>query len=330
MDSLFGGGMAARFIIAFVVVLALIGISAWLLRRFGSGALKATAGRGRQPRLAVIDAATLDTRRRLVLVRRDNVEHLIMIGGPTDVVIEANIVRAAAPQRDTAPVRPAPLPEFMARPAAALDEGAIWPLQPQSEPELAPPRRTAVEQQAAPAQQSEDTARVKHRETLAELAEALAAHAPAATEPRSPEPSAPEVNPPAAEPAPQPQASEAKANLAEMAQRLEAALRSPRGPEPRLDLPRTERPVPEETSSPLEERAQQPAQDAAQEPASETKQQSAPEAKPEPTQEAQPIAAPTPVVPPEDDAAHPAESKGFYENLEKEMASLLGRPTDKT
>src|SRR5664279_5714347 len=49
--------------------------------------------RGRQPRLAVIDAATVDGRRRLVLIRRDNVEHLLMIGGPTDVVVEPNIVR---------------------------------------------------------------------------------------------------------------------------------------------------------------------------------------------------------------------------------------------
>lgn len=322
MDSLFGGGMAARFIIAFVVVLALIGISAWLLRRFGSGALKATAGRGRQPRLAVIDAASVDTRHRLVLVRRDNVEHLVMIGGPTDVVIEANIVRAAAPQRDTAPVRPAPLPDFMARPAAALDEDAMWPLQPQSEPEPATPRHPAVEQQAAAAPQSEDMVHAKRRETLAELAEALAAHAPAKVEPKPPEPSAPEVNPSAAEPAPEPQAPDAKANLAEMAQRLEAALRSPPGPEPRLDFPPNERPAAEEASPPADEAAQQPA--------AETNQPSVPEAKQEPPHEAQPETAATPAARPEDNAAPPPESKSFYENLEKEMASLLGRPTDKT
>ncbi len=56
------------------------------------------------PRLAVIDAAAVDGRRRLVLVRRDNVEHLLMIGGPTDVVVEPNIVRSM-PQRDQAPQR---------------------------------------------------------------------------------------------------------------------------------------------------------------------------------------------------------------------------------
>ena len=36
--------------------------------------------------------------RRLVLVRRDNVEHLLLIGGPTDVVVEPNIDRPR-PQR---------------------------------------------------------------------------------------------------------------------------------------------------------------------------------------------------------------------------------------
>ena len=50
------------------------------------------ASRGRENRLQVLDSTPVDTRRRLVLVRRDNVEHLIMIGGPTDVVIESRIV----------------------------------------------------------------------------------------------------------------------------------------------------------------------------------------------------------------------------------------------
>ncbi len=42
-------------------------------------------------RLDVVEQWNLDARRRLVLVRRDNVEHLIMTGGPVDVVIETGI-----------------------------------------------------------------------------------------------------------------------------------------------------------------------------------------------------------------------------------------------
>ena len=87
---------ALTFFFAFVVVLALIGVAAWLVRRFAGNRLGANTNRGRMPRLAVIDAAAVDGRRRLVLVRRDNVEHLLMIGGPTDIVVEPNIVRATA------------------------------------------------------------------------------------------------------------------------------------------------------------------------------------------------------------------------------------------
>ena len=96
---------ALTFVFAFVAVLALIGAAAWLVRRFAGNRLGANANRGRMPRLAVIDAAAVDGRRRLVLVRRDNVEHLLMIGGPTDIVVEPNIVRAS-PRRDQTQQRP--------------------------------------------------------------------------------------------------------------------------------------------------------------------------------------------------------------------------------
>ena len=97
---------ALTFFFAFVAVLALIGAAAWLVRRFAGNRLGANTNRGRMPRLAVIDAAAVDGRRRLVLVRRDNVEHLLMIGGPTDIVVEPNIVRAM-PARDQMAQRPA-------------------------------------------------------------------------------------------------------------------------------------------------------------------------------------------------------------------------------
>ena len=85
---------ALTFFFAFVAVLALIGAAAWLVRRFANNRMGANTNRGRMPRLAVIDATAVDGRRRLVLVRRDNIEHLIMIGGPSDIVVEPNIIRA--------------------------------------------------------------------------------------------------------------------------------------------------------------------------------------------------------------------------------------------
>src|ERR1700742_2429842 len=95
MSSLFGVELPTpvNFVIAFVFVLLLIGAAAWLVRKFGAARLEAAA-RGRQPRLAVVDSAAVDGRRKLVIIRRDNIEHLLMIGGPSDVVVETNIVRA--------------------------------------------------------------------------------------------------------------------------------------------------------------------------------------------------------------------------------------------
>ena len=74
----------AAIVSAAVIVVGLIGATTWLVRRFAAPRLGATT-RARRPHLNVIDAVTIDGRRRLVLIRRDNTEHLMMIGGPTDV-----------------------------------------------------------------------------------------------------------------------------------------------------------------------------------------------------------------------------------------------------
>lgn len=61
----------------------------------GIPALSGVFGPTPDRRLDVVEHAAVDNRRRLVLVRRDNVEHLIMTGGPVDVVIETGIVQRA-------------------------------------------------------------------------------------------------------------------------------------------------------------------------------------------------------------------------------------------
>jgi hypothetical protein len=53
-----------------------------------------------EPRLAVMEQASIDSRRKLVLIRRDDVEHLIMTGGPVDVVIETGIASVPRQARD--------------------------------------------------------------------------------------------------------------------------------------------------------------------------------------------------------------------------------------
>jgi hypothetical protein len=137
-----------KFTLIFFLVLVLIPTSIWLLRRVGAErlGLGSVGGRGRQVRLAVIEDVEISARRRLILIRRDNVEHLLMIGGPTDLVVEPNIVRAAA-QREAAPPARAPSPP-VAEPsprAAPLGDGGLWPLQPE-----APAPRPRIPHPAAP------------------------------------------------------------------------------------------------------------------------------------------------------------------------------------
>jgi flagellar protein FliO/FliZ len=296
---------ALTFFFAFVAVLALIGVVAWLIRRFASNRLGANTNRGRMPRLAVIDAAAVDGRRRLVLVRRDNIEHLLMIGGPTDIVVEPNIVRAM-PGRDQLPPRPAVAsPEAQSRvaplPDAAGRDGDGVRVEPfdHGEPQMPePPPRPArpsfadeARRPAARPERSDPLAGFTPEPMTGRAEPAAPPRMPTRTEPMMPRPvrpadapkpppvreARPATPPPPPPPAPSPAISPADQNLAEMAQRLEAALRRPPGeavappvaPEPPARAPRSEPPVP-------------------------------------------PVA--------------PAPSKSGFDNLEDEMASLLGRP----
>jgi len=77
-----------------VIILAglLIG-GAIVVRSYMSGTSPFASILGPRPerRLDVIEQTRLDSRRTLVIIRRDEVEHLIMTGGPVDVVIETGI-----------------------------------------------------------------------------------------------------------------------------------------------------------------------------------------------------------------------------------------------
>ena len=75
-----------RFLLALLFVVALIAGCAWVARRFGfPGRFVGASGKRR---LGVIEVLPLDARRRLVLLRRDNAEHLVLLGLHTDLVIE--------------------------------------------------------------------------------------------------------------------------------------------------------------------------------------------------------------------------------------------------
>ena len=112
--------------------------------------LRVPGGRTRQPRLGLVDAFSLDGQRQLVLVRRDNIEHLVMIGGPNDVLVESQINRAAAPARESNQVSPLLVPPTPARrteaaavavsaaPEAPAKAAAKAPASPPAPPPAAP------------------------------------------------------------------------------------------------------------------------------------------------------------------------------------------------
>lgn len=75
---------------ALVLVLGLIGLLAWMARRLGWTARVTRPRQGNQ-RLAVKDVLAVDARHRLVLISRDDVEHLILLGVDGSRVIETGI-----------------------------------------------------------------------------------------------------------------------------------------------------------------------------------------------------------------------------------------------
>jgi flagellar protein FliO/FliZ len=79
-----------RFLLALAFVLGLIMALAWAARRFGfSGSF--TSLRNRSTRLSVSESLMLDGKRRLVLVRRDDREHLLILGPAGETVVETGV-----------------------------------------------------------------------------------------------------------------------------------------------------------------------------------------------------------------------------------------------
>jgi flagellar protein FliO/FliZ len=336
-----------KFVIVFVVILGILVPLVW--RWFNVGPLRHAALHGRQQRLSVVETAMVDVRHRLVLVKRDNVEHLLLVGGPSNVVVESNITRSGAVARE-----PRPIPEAARQPGAETPDWSL-PLEPVARPvhmvdlDAAlpePPARTAREAMADSmrAVRSGAAARRTPAADLKDVSEDIAAPAlspgeanqraaqpqrgpsapdpdasndgsvepkrmlPPASRPVQPPPAAnssarpSSVAPPAATPparpasAAPPSPATDQGNFAEMAQRLEAALRRPT---------RTDSPAP----------ARQPRQEppAGRRPASADASRAR-------TKSAD--------VPPPDLKVLPGKGQNelAMENLEDEMAKMLGRP----
>lgn len=302
-------------------------------------------GRARQPRLGIVDVYDLDRQRQLILLRRDNVEHLLLVGGPNDVVVETNIVRVAgarlpAVQADTERAEAARVaePSFDPVLGATIGSEAL---------KTGPSRRSAG------------------LEPVLKPTRVTAAPAPNGGMPAPP----PRLLP--GRPDPEPQAGEQ--NSLDMARQLEAALRQPPAqpverprPQPTPE-PRRPDPVPRQEPSradpdrvepvraePPRQRPPEPLRPAPPAPPPPAPPPARPEpvsapapapkppvpapkpvaappaAPPQPAPPQAPTPAPAPIPTPPPAPAPPAKPDPFsIEDIEAEFARLLGRPLDK-
>jgi hypothetical protein len=238
-------------------------------------------------------------------------------------VVEPNIVRAAPASRDLAVPRPPaiePAPRAIPLPDNAAN--GAWPLQPEPAAASAPARMPRAEQRNAetwPLQPQTESSPRAPRDTLAALADELSPRQAPPPARNRPQPSArppaaeprqearqearPEPRLPPAQPAPAESAASIDQSLADMAHKLEAALRKPKAdraepraagaPPPSNEAPAAAAPAPTPAAGPARNRVI--------------------ETKPARNDPKQP----------------PNPGKALYDSLEQEMASLLGRPAAK-
>lgn len=84
-------GTIFRFVIALVFVLGLIGVLAIVAKRAGLSPRATRPTPGTKKRLSIVEVMAVDAKRRLVLIRRDDREHLVLLGVDRDLVIESDV-----------------------------------------------------------------------------------------------------------------------------------------------------------------------------------------------------------------------------------------------
>ena len=327
---------ATKYVIAFAIIFILLALFALVLRRLTGNrtTLAGERSRTRQPRLGIVDVYDLDRQRQLILLRRDNVEHLLLVGGPNDVVVESNIVRVAG----------ARLPAAAAEAIERLDDRTveIASVRPVVEPVLARQNEGAVAAHLGNLETAVASAALEQVVSPGRPAEM------ARTEPeRSARPAMPDVrtgprpagpplaraNPtPSAPPSPSREPAAEKPVFTDMAQQLEDALRrTPPGAEPVRPAQGEAQPRraagnggPSQPPAPIAPPAPRPA--ARPQPAAPV--QVVPPPPPAPVPPPPPAAPPPP--PPPESRPDPAGRDPFsIEDIEAEFARLLGRPLDR-
>jgi hypothetical protein len=172
-DSVGFGSLTWLIIIALALAGVAFALYRWRVRPSGS----APEGEDfleeaeREGRLEVLESTPVDAQRRLVLVRCDNVEHLIMVGGPADLVVESDVRKSRTAAKG--PTRPA------TETGRALAVAQERPAPERAEP---PAARRSEPASAAPEAQARLDARPAEQRPLPQIAPEGRAPQPAATE----------------------------------------------------------------------------------------------------------------------------------------------------
>lgn len=80
-----------KFLAALIFVLSLMGLLSFALKRIKPSGFSSKSGRRR---IEIIEVLPLDVRRRAVLLRRDDTEHLVILSSSGETVVETQIKRS--------------------------------------------------------------------------------------------------------------------------------------------------------------------------------------------------------------------------------------------
>jgi flagellar biogenesis protein FliO len=85
--------------LALLFILGLIMLLGWFVKKFNLYGMENV--KGEQSRLSISSVIRVDPKRRLVLVKRDDVEHLLLVGGEADLLVESNILVKDMPEKSS-------------------------------------------------------------------------------------------------------------------------------------------------------------------------------------------------------------------------------------
>jgi flagellar protein FliO/FliZ len=129
MSGIWAQPLAVQVPLASLSMFVLIGVIVWVIRWL-DGTQEANP-RLRLARLGVSNQASIDPARHLIVVRRDDVEHVLLIGGYNDLVVERTIVRDRPPERsDVDPLLQIARQALRSPPETLTEDPTDFPLQP--------------------------------------------------------------------------------------------------------------------------------------------------------------------------------------------------------